>query len=107
VVAAVERPGAAHDLPLDVQGTAFQERIWQALRAIPPGETLTYGELAAAAGSPGAVRAAGTACGANHVPVLIPCHRITRSDGSVGGYAYGTERKAELLAREKGEHDRR
>lgn len=101
VVAAVETPGLDHDLPLDVQGTAFQERVWRALQAIPAGETRTYAELAAAAGSPGAVRAAGTACGANPVPVAIPCHRITRSDGSLGGYAYGAERKAALLARER------
>ena len=101
VVAAVERPGADHDLPLDVRGTAFQERVWQALKAIPAGETRTYAELAAAAGSPGAVRAAGTACGANPVAVLVPCHRITRRDGSVGGYAHGTARKVALLAREK------
>lgn len=102
VVAAVETPGRDHNLPLDVQGTAFQERVWQALKAIPAGETRTYAELAAAAGSPGAVRAAGSACGANHVPVVIPCHRITKSDGSLGGYAYGPQRKAALLARERG-----
>lgn len=101
VVAQVERPGADHDLPLDVRGTAFQERVWQELQAIPPGETRTYAELAAAAGRPAAVRAVGTACGANHVAVLIPCHRITKSDGSLGGYAYGPDRKATLLARER------
>lgn len=100
VVAAVERPGSAVDIPLDVQGTAFQERIWAELRKIPPGETRTYAELAAAAGHPRAVRAAGSANGANSVAVLIPCHRVIRSDGSVGGYAYGNEIKAELLARE-------
>lgn len=102
VVAQVESPARDHDLPLDVQGTAFQEAVWQALRRIPAGETLSYGELAAAAGHPGAVRAVGTACGANHVAVAIPCHRITRGDGSLGGYAYGPDRKAALLARERG-----
>jgi AraC family transcriptional regulator of adaptative response/methylated-DNA-[protein]-cysteine methyltransferase len=84
-----------------VRGTAFQEAIWQALRTIPAGETRSYAQLAALAGRPGAVRAAGSACGANHVPVLIPCHRVTRTDGSIGGYAYGPERKQELLGRER------
>ncbi len=100
VVAEVESPGRDTDLPLDVQGTAFQEAVWQALRAIPPGETRSYAQLAAAAGSPGAVRAAGTACGTNPVPVIIPCHRALRSDGSMGGYAYGVDRKKALLKRE-------
>lgn len=100
VVALVESPVRHHDLPLDVRGTAFQEAVWQALRSIPPGETRSYAELAALAGHPSAVRAAGSACGANHVPLLIPCHRVTRSDGSIGGYAYGAERKWALLDRE-------
>lgn len=101
VVDAVERPGkASDDIPLDVKGTAFQERIWQELRRIPPGETRSYAELAAAAGRPTAVRAAGSANGANNVAVLIPCHRVVRSDGSVGGYAYGPDIKRELLDRE-------
>ena len=103
VVAEVETPGRDADLPLDVQGTAFQEAVWQALREIPPGETRSYAQLAAAAGSPGAVRAAGSACGANHVPVIIPCHRALRSDGSMGGYAYGIDRKRALLKREGAE----
>ena len=102
VVAAVESPERDHDLPLDVRGTAFQEAIWQALRAIPAGETRSYAELAAVAGSPGAVRAAGSACGANPVAVVIPCHRAQRSDGSAGGYAYGLERKRVLQTREHG-----
>lgn len=102
VVAAVESPERDHNLPLDVRGTAFQEAIWQALRDIPAGETRSYAELAAMAGRPGAARAAGSACGANHVPVLIPCHRVTKSDGAIGGYAYGPERKKALLARERG-----
>ncbi|GGB18893.1 bifunctional transcriptional activator/DNA repair enzyme protein Ada [Sphingomonas metalli] len=101
VVAAVERPGLDPDLPLDVRGTAFQEAVWQALRRIPPGETRSYAELAAMAGRPGAVRAAGTACGANTLAVVIPCHRVLPQGGGVGGYAYGPERKAELLARER------
>ena len=101
VVALVESPERDHDLPLDVRGTAFQEAVWQALRTIPAGETRSYAELAALAGRPGAVRAAGSACGVNHVPVLIPCHRVTKSDGAIGGYAYGPERKRALLGRER------
>ncbi|TPG20952.1 bifunctional DNA-binding transcriptional regulator/O6-methylguanine-DNA methyltransferase Ada [Sphingomonas koreensis] len=103
VVAAVESPERDLDLPLDVRGTAFQEAIWQALRQIPAGETRSYAELAAAAGNPNAVRAAGTACGANHVPVIIPCHRVQRSDGGIGGYAYGVDRKRALQRREVAE----
>ena len=100
VVAEVEQPGRHTDLPLDVRGTAFQEAIWAALRAIPAGETLSYAQLAVAAGKPQAVRAAGTACGANHVAVIVPCHRVQRGDGSMGGYAYGIDRKRVLRARE-------
>jgi AraC family transcriptional regulator of adaptative response/methylated-DNA-[protein]-cysteine methyltransferase len=100
VVAAVEAPGTGHDIPLDVKGTAFQEAVWTALRQIPSGETRSYAEIAAAAGKPKAVRAAGSANGANNVAVLIPCHRVVRTDGSLGGYAYGTEIKRELLDRE-------
>lgn len=100
VVAAVETPGQAPHIPLDVAGTAFQERVWQELRRIPPGETRTYAQIAAAAGNPRAVRAAGSANGANNVAVLIPCHRVVRSDGSLGGYAYGEKIKRELLRRE-------
>jgi AraC family transcriptional regulator of adaptative response/methylated-DNA-[protein]-cysteine methyltransferase len=100
VVASVESPDRDQDLPLDVQGTAFQEAVWQALRETPAGETRTYAELAAAAGNPKAVRAAGTACGKNHVAVVIPCHRAQRSDGSMGGYAYGVDRKVALRTRE-------
>lgn len=97
----VDDPAQPLDLPLDVCGTAFQQAVWAALRAIPPGETRSYGEIAAAIGRPGAVRAAGTACGDNVLAVLIPCHRVLRSDGGLGGYAYGTERKKALLEREK------
>lgn len=102
VVASVEAPGKGSAIPLDVRGTAFQERVWQALRAIPPGETRSYAQLAAAAGHPSAHRAAGSANGANPVAVLIPCHRVVRGDGSLGGYAWGEEVKRELLKREQG-----
>jgi AraC family transcriptional regulator of adaptative response/methylated-DNA-[protein]-cysteine methyltransferase len=98
----VDDPAHRPDLPLDIGGTAFQQAVWGALRAIPPGETRSYAQIAAAIGRPGAVRAAGTACGDNGLAVLIPCHRVLRSDGGVGGYAYGIERKKRLLAREKG-----
>ena len=101
VVAAIDDPASGRDIPVDVRGTAFQERVWQELRRIPPGETRSYAEIAAAAGNPRAVRAAGSANGANHVPVLIPCHCVVRSDGSLGGYAYGLEIKRKLLEREK------
>lgn len=102
VVAAVETPGSATDIPLDVKGTAFQEAVWRELLKIPAGETRSYSEIAAAAGKPKAVRAAGSANGANHVSVLIPCHRVLRSDGGIGGYAWGTGIKEELLKRERG-----
>lgn len=101
VVALVETPGGDAALPLDIRGTAFQEAVWQALRTIPPGETRSYAELAALAGAPGATRAAGSACGANGIALAIPCHRIVRSDGGLGGYAYGSDRKAALIARER------
>lgn len=100
VAALVEDPGAAFDLPLDVRGTAFQEQVWQALRAIPAGKTLTYGELAAAIGRPSAVRAVAAACGANRIAVAIPCHRVIGADGTLTGYRWGVDVKAELLRRE-------
>lgn len=100
VVAAVEQPGDFSHIPLDVKGTAFQEAVWQELRRIPPGETRSYAQLAAAIGKPKAVRAAGSANGANNVAVLIPCHRVIASDGGLGGYAYGLAIKRRLLARE-------
>ena len=99
-VAACATPAAMPDLPLDIAGTAFQQAVWQELRRIPPGETRSYAQIATAVGKPGAVRATGSANGANHVSVLIPCHRVIRTDGSLGGYAWGLERKAELLRRE-------
>jgi len=99
-LAAIERPLAAPDLPIDVAGTAFQEAVWRELRKIPPGETRSYAEIAAAIGHPKAVRAVGTANGDNHICVLIPCHRVIRSDGSLGGYGGGLDRKKKLLAAE-------
>jgi AraC family transcriptional regulator, regulatory protein of adaptative response / methylated-DNA-[protein]-cysteine methyltransferase len=101
VVEAVEQPGpGSAAIPLDVKGTAFQQRVWEELRRIPHGETRSYGELAAALGNPKASRAVGGANGANNVAVLIPCHRVIAADGSLGGYAYGLAIKAELLRRE-------
>ncbi len=102
-IAAVNNPAHMPDLPLDVAGTIFQQAVWAALRRIPAGEIRTYAQIAAAAGNPKAVRAAGSANGANNVAVLIPCHRVIRSDGGIGGYAYGIERKEQLLAAEKQE----
>lgn len=100
VAGAVEQPGRSRAIPLDVRGTAFQEAVWRELQRIPAGETRTYAQIAGAIGKPGAVRAAGSANGANNVAVLIPCHRVIRSDGSIGGYAYGEAIKRELLERE-------
>jgi AraC family transcriptional regulator of adaptative response/methylated-DNA-[protein]-cysteine methyltransferase len=98
---AIESPRAAHQLPIDVAGTAFQEAVWRELRKIPIGETRSYAQIAAAIGQPKAVRAVGTANGDNHVAVLIPCHRVIRSDGSLGGYAGGLDRKRKLLSNEQ------
>jgi AraC family transcriptional regulator of adaptative response/methylated-DNA-[protein]-cysteine methyltransferase len=97
---AIEQPLAAPDLPIDVAGTAFQEAVWRELRKIPAGETRSYAEIAAAIGHPKAVRAVGSANGDNHVCVLIPCHRVIRSDGTLGGYGGGIDRKKKLLAAE-------
>jgi AraC family transcriptional regulator of adaptative response/methylated-DNA-[protein]-cysteine methyltransferase len=99
-LAAIEKPLAAPDLPIDVAGTAFQEAVWRELRRIPAGETRSYADIAAAIGAPKAVRAVGSANGDNHVCVLIPCHRVIRSDGSLGGYGGGIERKKKLLEAE-------
>ena len=101
VIASVEAPGDFSHIPLDVTGTAFQEACWRELQRIPPGETRSYAQIAAAAGNPKAVRAAGSANGANNVAVLIPCHRVIRSDGNLGGYAYGLEIKRKLLEKER------
>jgi AraC family transcriptional regulator, regulatory protein of adaptative response / methylated-DNA-[protein]-cysteine methyltransferase len=100
-VQAVEHPDRMPVLPLDVAGTVFQQAVWKELQRIPVGETRSYAQIAAAVGSPNAVRAAGSANGANNVAVLIPCHRVIRSDGSLGGYAYGLERKEKLLSAER------
>jgi AraC family transcriptional regulator, regulatory protein of adaptative response / methylated-DNA-[protein]-cysteine methyltransferase len=100
VVALVDDSRVGLDLPLDVRGTAFQQRVWEALRAIPPGSTATYTEIAAAIGAPTAVRAVAAACAANKVAVAIPCHRVIRTDGSLSGYRWGVDRKRLLLERE-------
>lgn len=102
VVALVDRPERQSPIPLDIRGTAFQRRVWEALRKIPAGETRSYSELAAAIGSPGAARAVAGACAANKLAVAIPCHRIVRGDGSLSGYRWGPERKRALLDKEKG-----
>ena len=96
----IEAPGRRFDLPLDIRGTAFQQRVWQALRAIPAGSTATYAEIAKAVGRPRAVRAVAQACAANPLAVAIPCHRVVRTDGDLSGYRWGVERKRALLDRE-------
>jgi AraC family transcriptional regulator of adaptative response/methylated-DNA-[protein]-cysteine methyltransferase len=101
VVGLIDAPGVGFDLPLDVRGTTFQERVWRVLREIPAGETMTYGEIAQRIGVPKAVRAVAQACAANLLAVAIPCHRVVRSDGDVSGYRWGVERKRDLLRREK------
>lgn len=100
VLQAIEAPSTMPDLPIDVAGTAFQEAVWKELRKIPVGETRSYADIAAAVGQPNAVRAVGTANGSNPVAVLVPCHRVIRSDGTLGGYAGGLERKKKLLEAE-------
>jgi AraC family transcriptional regulator of adaptative response/methylated-DNA-[protein]-cysteine methyltransferase len=100
VVGLVEAPGTGLSLPLDVRGTAFQQRVWQALQDIPFGQTVSYAEVARRIGSPKAVRAVAGACAANNLAVAIPCHRVVRMDGSLSGYAWGVERKRVLLERE-------
>lgn len=101
VIGFVEAPEVGLELPLDLRGTAFQQRVWQALRAIPPGETLSYAQLAERIGAPRAVRAVGQACAANRIAVAIPCHRVVRRDGDLSGYRWGVERKRALLERER------
>ena len=103
VVGLVERPDQACALPLDIHGTAFQQRVWEALRKIPAGRTATYAEIARAIGSPAAIRAVGRACGANPVAVAIPCHRVIATNGSMTGYRWGVARKRQLLDRERRE----
>ncbi|MDX1456228.1 MAG: bifunctional DNA-binding transcriptional regulator/O6-methylguanine-DNA methyltransferase Ada [Marinobacter sp.] len=101
VVGLVETPGVGLDLPLDIRGTAFQQRVWQALRAIPAGTTASYREIAERIGQPSAVRAVAGACAANTLAVAIPCHRVVRTDGSLSGYRWGIERNRALLEREQ------
>jgi AraC family transcriptional regulator, regulatory protein of adaptative response / methylated-DNA-[protein]-cysteine methyltransferase len=100
VVGLVEAPARGFALPLDVRGTPFQRRVWQALQAIRVGDTASYADIARRIGSPKAVRAVAGACAANSLAVAVPCHRVVRSDGSLSGYAWGMERKRALLARE-------
>ena len=100
VVGFVEAPGIGLDLPLDVRGTAFQQRVWQALQKIPAGSTASYTEIARRIGRPKAVRAVAQACAANPIAVAIPCHRVVRHDGALSGYRWGVERKRALLKRE-------
>jgi AraC family transcriptional regulator of adaptative response/methylated-DNA-[protein]-cysteine methyltransferase len=100
VAGLVEKPGAGFALPLDIRGTVFQQRVWQALQQIPPGSTATYKDVADQIGTPGAVRAVAQACAANALAVVIPCHRVVRTDGSLSGYRWGVERKRALLERE-------
>jgi AraC family transcriptional regulator of adaptative response/methylated-DNA-[protein]-cysteine methyltransferase len=100
VVGFIEAPGQGLDLPLDIRGIAFQQRVWRALQDIPVGRTVSYTELARRIGSPKAVRAVAGACAANSIAVAIPCHRVVRNDGSLSGYAWGVERKRALIAKE-------
>lgn len=100
IVGFIKAPGIGLDLPLDIRGTAFQQRVWQALREIPVGETACYAEIARRIGSPAAPRAVAAACAANAHAIAIPCHRVIRNDGALSGYAWGMERKRELIRRE-------
>jgi AraC family transcriptional regulator, regulatory protein of adaptative response / methylated-DNA-[protein]-cysteine methyltransferase len=101
VTAFLEAPHLGLDLPLDLQGTVFQQRVWRALREVPAGETRTYSDLAGRVGAPRAVRAVAGACAANPLAVAVPCHRIVRTDGSLSGYRWGVDRKRKLLERER------
>ncbi|HEX5176511.1 MAG TPA: bifunctional DNA-binding transcriptional regulator/O6-methylguanine-DNA methyltransferase Ada [Chthoniobacteraceae bacterium] len=103
VVAFIKTPAASFDLPLDIRGTAFQQRVWDALRQIPLGKTVSYRELATQIGAPKAIRAVARACAANAIAVAIPCHRVVRSNGALSGYRWGPQRKDALLAKEKAE----
>ena len=100
VVAQIEQPQMGQNLPLDIRGTAFQEKVWAELSNIPKGCTASYGDIAQAIGKPESARAVAQACAANPIAVLVPCHRVVRSDGTLSGYRWGVERKAELLDRE-------
>ncbi|HWL30487.1 MAG TPA: bifunctional DNA-binding transcriptional regulator/O6-methylguanine-DNA methyltransferase Ada [Burkholderiaceae bacterium] len=105
VVGFVEAPSLGLQLPLDIRGTVFQQRVWKALLDIPPGSTVSYTELARRIGAPAAVRAVASACAANRLAVAIPCHRVVRSNGGLSGYRWGVERKRTLLDREAGQPD--
>ena len=100
VVGLVEDPAAKVDLPLDIRGTPFQQKVWAALRALPAGTTTTYADLAVQVGAPKAIRAVGGACAANKLALVIPCHRVLRADGSLAGYRWGMQRKQALIERE-------
>ncbi|HEX3870886.1 MAG TPA: methylated-DNA--[protein]-cysteine S-methyltransferase [Pirellulales bacterium] len=100
VVGLLESPSTEHELPLDIRGTAFQQRVWQALRQIPAGKTVSYTDIATKIDQPKSVRAVAQACGANALAVAIPCHRVVRNDGVLSGYRWGVERKEKLLQRE-------
>jgi AraC family transcriptional regulator of adaptative response/methylated-DNA-[protein]-cysteine methyltransferase len=102
VVAMIEAPSCIPHLPLDIQGTAFQQRVWEAVRTIPAGSTLSYRQVAEQIGAPKAARAVARACASNSIAIAIPCHRVVRSDGSSGGFGWGVERRNELLRAEAG-----
>ncbi|WP_052393396.1 bifunctional DNA-binding transcriptional regulator/O6-methylguanine-DNA methyltransferase Ada [Pseudomonas rhizosphaerae] len=104
VLGFIESPGSGLDLPLDIRGTVFQQRVWQALGKIEPGTTASYAQVAASIGAPNAVRAVAGACAANALAVAVPCHRVVRTDGGLSGYRWGIERKRELLERERKLH---
>ncbi len=101
LLAWIEKPNSKFDVPLDIRGTTFQQRVWQELRGIPCGETATYTQIAHRIGAPKAVRAVASACAANKLAVVIPCHRVVRSDGALSGYRWGIKRKRALLDKEK------
>jgi len=101
VLLKLENPGLNCDLPLDMQGTPFQIRVWKALKKIPSGQTATYADIANRIKQPQAVRAVANACGANHLAILVPCHRVIRSDGTLGGYRWGKRCKKRLLQKEQ------
>ena len=105
IVTLIDAPRTGIRLPLDLRGTAFQQRVWQALLAIPPGHTASYTEIAARIGAPRASRAVAGACAANHLAVAVPCHRVLRQDGALSGYRWGIARKRALLAQERGEEE--
>ena len=101
VVGFIEAPNQGLNLPLDIRGTAFQQRVWRVLQGIPAGKTVSYAEIAKKIGSPKLVRAVAGACAANNIAVTIPCHRVVRTDGSLSGYAWGIDRKRQLIDRER------